>query len=460
MSVASWDAAKRARYAVWVAFIAAIGGFLFGYDLALTASANRYLVKVFELGPAGLGFVTGCACLGCIPGPFLGAWLCDTIGREKTMMVACGLLALSAMFTALAQTFTVFVIFRMIGGLAVGLCSIASPMYIVEVAPPAQRGKLGVMYQLAIVVGSTIAPLACALCVKLAGDESWRWMFASQMIILVFFFGFLFLLPKSPRWLAQKGRLDEAKEVLIRMNGEEGAEKELAEIKKTLAEDAEKTGGIKELFTPALRYAILIACLLAFFNSWTGWSGLGGYIPILIEDSAKTGNPVPPVILQLQFAMTYFVMAIITIISMFTVDKFGRKALWIWGSLLMAIFTAIAGCSYHFAWGVSMTVVTICLCAIPHGLALGPLPWLMMSELFPTRLRGKAAACSTTFLWILIYTVNQFLPMIKGASVRSIGSEAGLFWVFTAICLFSLYFGCKMIPETAGKTLEDISVTE
>ena len=280
MSDASLDAAKRARYAVWVAFIAAIGGFLFGYDLALTASANDYLRQVFNLSPAGLGFITGCACLGCIPGPFLGAWLCDTIGREKTMMVACGLLALSAIFTALAPSFIVFVIFRMLGGLAVGLCSIASPMYIVEIAPPAQRGKLGVMYQLAIVVGSTIAPLACALCVKIAETTftnpllvklshvaPWRTMFASQMIILVFFFGFLFLLPKSPRWLAQKGRIDEAKEVLVRMNGTEGADKELAEIKRTLEEDRKKTGGVKELFTPALRYAIFIACLLAFFNS-------------------------------------------------------------------------------------------------------------------------------------------------------------------------------------------------
>ena len=214
-------------------------------------------------------------------GPFLGAWLCDAIGRERTMIVASLLLALGAIMTALAQTITLFNIFRIIGGVGVGLCSVASALYIAEIAPAKLRGSLGIMYQLAIVVGSTAAPLVAYVLVRTLPDTvSWRWMFGSQMAVVVLFALFLFLLPHSPRWLALQGRFEEARQVLAKVHGSQVADGELSEIRQSLAQEA---GGFKELFQPGLRYALLIGLCLAFFNNWTGWSAMGGYIPMLFE---------------------------------------------------------------------------------------------------------------------------------------------------------------------------------
>ncbi len=266
-------ARHRHHYVFLISFIATIGGFLFGYDLSLIGAANSFLKDQFHLGEAALGFTTASAALGCVLGPFLGAWLCDRIGRERTMMVAAALLAAGALMTAFAQTIFLFNVFRILGGVGVGLCSIASPMYIAEVAPARMRGRLGVMYQLAIVIGSTVAPLAAYVMVRIFPDTvSWRWMFGSQMVFVVLFACFLFLLPPSPRWLAERGRFAEAARVLSRVHGPEIADVELREIKAALAEEP---GGFAELWQPGIRRALRIGLLLAFFNNWTGWSGMG-----------------------------------------------------------------------------------------------------------------------------------------------------------------------------------------
>ncbi|MHB9036532.1 MAG: sugar porter family MFS transporter [Armatimonadota bacterium] len=441
---------RRNRYTLIIAFIAAVGGFLFGYDLSLISSANIFLREQFHLSDKVFGFVTASAALGCIVGPVLGFWLCDAIGREKTMIVASLLLAAGAIATALAQTMDIFVAFRIVGGVGVGLCSIASPMYIAEVAPHRKRGQMGVMYQLAIVVGSTISPLVAFLCVKWFPIEPWRWMFASQMGIILVFVAFLFVLPRSPRWLAQKGRYDEAHAVLVKVDGKEYALKELEEIKKSLAQES---GGLAELFKPAMRYALLVGLALAFFNCWTGWSGFSGYIPRLLQMSGLKSSA--QAILQLGF--TYLFMGALTIVSLWTVDKVGRRPLWLLASILMAFITAATGMVYHFHLSGLIVLLVISLCAIPHGLALGPLPWLMMSEIFPTRIRAKAVAVTTTFLWIQIYITAQTAPIMIGWSEKLIGSPAGLFWVYTAVCLLALVFGWKMLPETKGRTLEEIA---
>ena len=280
------QARKRTRYIFAIAFTAAVGGFLFGYDLSLIGAANIFLKEQFHLNAAALGFTTASAALGCVFGPFLGGWLCDAIGRERTMIVASLLLAVGAIMTALSQSIVLFNTFRILGGVGVGLCSVASPMYISEVAPHKMRGKLGMMYQLAIVVGSTAAPLVAYVLVRIFPDSvSWRWMFGSQMVVVILFTVFLFMLPPSPRWLVQKGRSDEAARVLNKVHGEGAAPTELREIKEAIEEEA---GGLRELLLPGIRYAVLIGFLLAFFNNWTGWSVMGGYIPILFEMAGVT----------------------------------------------------------------------------------------------------------------------------------------------------------------------------
>lgn len=448
-------------YAMVIAFIAAVGGFLFGYDLSITSSAGVYLRTQYDLNDAAFGLLMVSAGYGCILGPFLGSWFCDRIGRERTMIIASLLLAAGALATACARpvaigplrmdTITVLITFRLIGGIGVGLCSIASPMYLAEVAPSRHRGKMGVMYQLAIVVGSTLAPLASIWCIKLFPVEPWRYMFGSQMIAILIFVVFLFVLPRSPRWLAQKGRFEEAHAVLTKVDGPAYADKELAEIKASLAEE---TGGWGELFSRGVRYALLIGFALAFFNMYTGWSGVGGYIPWLMELAGESNKALNIMLLFL----TYGFMAILTVVSMFTVDKLGRRSLWLFASVFMAAAMFVTGLAFHMKvenpW---VLLVLFGMCAVPHGLALGPLPWLMMSEVFPTRIRARAVALTTTFLWAIACVQGQFIPTLTSMSTNRIGSPAGVFWLFTLICIVSFFFGLKMLPETKGRTLEHIA---
>ncbi len=438
-------------YAFAVAFVAAVGGFLFGYDLAIIGAANLYLRDVFQLSEWWFGFTTGSAALGCMAGPFLGGWLCDAIGRNRTLVIACVLLAINAVFTALAGDFITFNVFRIIGGVGVGLCSVASPMYISEVAPKRMRGGLGVMYQLAIVVGSIAAPFAAWIIVKTFPESvAWRWMFGSAMLPILIFAVLLLFLPSSPRWLAGRGRFDEALDVLSRVGGTAHANEELREIKSALAEE---TGDLRELFQPGIRYALFIGLCLAFFNNWTGWSVMGGYIPRLFEMSGMDDRSQA----ILQFAVAYGFMGLVTLIAGGLVDRVGRRPLWLCGSALMAAITAITGIVFHFQVEGFLVLVVIILCTVPHGLALGPLPWLMMSEIFPTRLRAKAVAITTAFLWLTIYSGAQLFPILTGFSAKVLGSEGGAFWLFSVICVAALLFGWKMLPETKGRTLEEIS---
>ncbi len=272
------------------------------------------------------------------------------------------------------------------------------------------------------------------------------------MAVVILFALFLFLLPHSPRWLARQGRFDEARHVLAKVRGSEVAETELAEMRQSLADEV---GGFKELFQPGLRYALLIGLCLAFFNNWTGWSAMGGYIPMLLEMAGVQQRHAA----ILQFSLTYLAMALMTVASMWLIDRVGRRPLWLVASVLMALITATTGAVFHFQTRGPLVLVVLVLCTVPHGLALGALPWLMMSELFPTRIRALAVALTTTFLWFVIYTSGQFFPMLIGASQRHLGSPAGAIWVCTLVCVGATLFGWRMLPETKGRTLEEIAAS-
>ncbi|HNV20886.1 MAG TPA: sugar porter family MFS transporter, partial [Candidatus Hydrogenedentes bacterium] len=414
---------------------------------------NLYLREVFDLSPAAFGFATGSATLGCIAGPFLGAWMCDALGRNRTMLVACALLGVSALFTALPKDIFTFNVFRIVGGVGVGLCSVASPMYISEVAPPRMRGGLGTMYQLAIVVGSIAAPFVSFIIVKVASPETgWRWMFASELLPIAVFLVLIAFLPQSPRWLASRDRAAEALAVLTRVDGPEFARAEMALIQAGLEEEE---GRFSDLFAPGIRYAFLIGLLLAFFNNWTGWSVMGGYITMLIESSGLNDRALA----ILQYAVSYGFMGVVTLVACWIVDRAGRRPLWLGASALMCVIMALTGAVFHFQLSGWIVLLVIILCTVPHGLALGPLPWLMMSELFPTRLRGRAVSLNTAFLWVTIYSGAQLFPIISDYSNRKIGSIGGTFWLLSAICVLAFLFGLFMLPETKGRTLEEIAAS-
>jgi SP family arabinose:H+ symporter-like MFS transporter len=541
-----------------LALVASIGGFLFGFDLGMIGAANVYLRDQFHLTDAQFGFATASAVLGCILGPALGAWLCDAISRKRTMYVASLLLAVGALFTAAPEVFSngsiegtmaSFNFFRFLGGIGVGLCSVASPMYIAEIAPPSRRGAMGLMYQLAIVIGHAVAPLV-AFCVvyflrvnygvtESAVSENfwlqpWRWMFFSEMVFVVGYVGFLAGLPFSPRWLAEKGRFAEAEQGLALIDGPEFARVEIEKIREALNEEKGTWG---ELFKPGIRTAMVIGILLTFFNNWTGWSVIGGYIPRLLQlagfdRESAIGN----------FVAVYGAMALMTVVSIALMDRLGRRPLWMIASLMMAVITAACGYMFYRDASGWPVLILLGLVTIPHGLALGGLPWLMMSELFPTRLRAKAVAVTTTVLWVFIFAGAYLFPMITGYSQREfltarkaivagpeiafedanpdaiidadgrfkdagfrakdqvtvvganspenngsfvvtevesgrlvldgtanlkteqgaedtkvqVGSVAAAFYLFSGICVLSFLFGLFVMPETKGRSLEEI----
>jgi SP family arabinose:H+ symporter-like MFS transporter len=549
---------SRKLSAYRLASVASIGGFLFGFDLGMIGAANVYLRDQFRLTDSQFGFATASAVLGCVFGPALGAWLCDSISRKRTMFLAALLLAIGAVFTTVpdvlgngsaTSTMFWFNVFRFIGGIGVGLCSVASPMYIAEIAPPARRGSMGLMYQLAIVIGHAMAPLMAFLIVYYLRVnhgvtesivptnpwlQPWRWMFLSEVIFVCLYVGFLKGLPFSPRWLAEKGRFDEAEQTLALIGGPELARTEVLQIRASLDEES---GTWVELFKPGMRAALLIGILLTFFNNWTGWSVIGGYIPRLLQlagfnRESAIGN----------FVAVYVAMAAMTLVSIVLMDRTGRRPLWMIASLMMAaIMTATGYMFYHDVSGWPVLVL-LGLVTIPHGLALGGIPWLMMSELFPTRLRAKAVSLTTTVLWLFIFAGAYLFPMITGYSQRGfltarhavvagaslkfvdsspaniidgecrfldakfspkdqivvlnapspenngsfvvsevlpdrlvldgtvkfksesgtaetkvqVGSVAVAFWLFAGICVLSFLFGWTIMPETKGRTLEEI----
>lgn len=458
-------------YVFLVAFVAAVGGFLFGYDLAIMGGANVYLKEQFDMSDMLFGFTTASATIGCVLGPFLGAWLCDRIGRRNTLIVACSLLGVGSIFTAIPNDLITFNFFRIVGGLGVGLCSIASPMYTNELAPARWRGGLGFMYQLAIVVGSVVAALVAWLLADpdrllqqltwlpanwfsvierwLVNVEGWRWMFGSEVIFVAIFVGLLCLLPESPRWLAEQGQLATAEAIFTRIDGPEFAQLEMIQVNKALAAES---GSFSELFAPGLRIALLVGLCLAFFNNYTGWSAMSNYLAHVFEVGGLGRSDA-----IFQFVLAYGFMGLMTLVACGLVDRVGRRPLWLISSVIMVGANIFMGLVFHLnitGWPV---LLAVCLCAIPHSFALGPLPWLMMSEIFPTRIRARAVAITTTFIWVIGFLAVYFFPIIAGWSECLIGSIAGVFWLSAAVCVLALVFGLTLMPETKGRTLEEIA---
>jgi SP family arabinose:H+ symporter-like MFS transporter len=438
-------------YPFFIAFVASVGGFLFGYDLAIMGGANVYLKDQFQLSDAALGFTTASAALGCAAGPLLGGWVCDRLGRRRTLILAALLLAINAVFTALARDMVTFNLFRILGGVGVGLCSIASPMYIAEVSPPERRGALGFMYQLAIVVGCMLSiVVAWLLAGNLPAATSWRWMFGSQMIAILVFVVFLVMIPETPRWLAARGRNETARAVLSRIGGAEYAERQMNEMQASLHEES---GTLGELFALRMRRALIVGSLLAVFNNFTGWSGIYNYLPMIFKQGGfpETTSAI------FQYLLAYSFMGVMTLLACFAVDRVGRRPLWLAASALMVAANALTGLLFHANVTGPPVLLAIMLLAIPHAFALGPLPWLMMSELYPNRVRARAVSLTTTVLWVTAFFPVMLFPILEQTSRRWLGSVAGVFWLYSVLCALAFWFGWNLLPETRGRTLEAIA---
>ena len=323
-------------------------------------------------------------------------------------------------------------------------------MYIAEISPAAKRGRLVLMYQLAITLGAMIGVvLAYILAETLAANISWRWMFGSEAIPVVLFVIFLTMTPRSPRWLAETSRHEEALAVLTKINGSQKAKEEIEEIEASIAEE---TGTFAEVFEPGYRSALLVAVGLAFFANLTGWSCVAYYLPLLFQ---KAGFPDPAEAIG-KSVILMTCNTLLTFVAIALIDRAGRKKLWIFGSTMMIFSTIFMG--YVFQAGITgnLIVLAVLLVLIPHAVALGPLPWLMISELFPTRIRARAVGIATVCVWIGGYIGTQLFPMLN-KFFEGKNLPGGTYWIFTILCVLSLIFGIKLLPETKGRTLEEIA---
>ena len=443
------EGTARRAYVFRIAILAAIGGFLFGFDISIISGALIFLKTEFHLDPMQAGFAVSSAAIGCIAGPLVAVALSDSVGRRRTLLVAALLLGLSSVGTALPRKMWEFNTFRIIGGVGVGLASVVSPMFISEMAPARWRGRLVSVNQLAIVVG-LFSAIVVSYALSFGGH--WRWMFATECVPVLLWLIGLASLPESPRWLAAKGRSDEAIELLSKTEGPEEAPVALREINQSIAEES---GNFNELFQPGVRRALLIAVVLAILQQTTGVSILLVYAPTIFQSAGF--NAASDAIWQ---AIPLNVWNIVcTIIAFRLVDRLGRRPLLLIGTAGITVGLTFMGLCFYFGWSGYAVVVVMFLCVGSYVASLAPLAWLIMSEIFPTRIRGRAMSIAGVALWLSFFAGSQFFPSLSNFFNAHYGSPAGVFWLFAVVCIFGFGFCWRMVPETKGQTLEAIAAS-
>jgi MFS transporter, SP family, arabinose:H+ symporter len=437
------------RFVYKITLVAAIGGLLFGYDTAVIAGAIGFLQTKFSLSAAMVGWIASCALIGCVAGAMFSGTLSDKIGRKKVLILSAFLFAISSVGTALPNDLTWFVVFRIIGGLGIGIASMLSPLYITEIAPASIRGRLVSINQLGIVTGILLIYFVNASIAGLYDDAwnintGWRWMFGSGLLPSLLFFVLLLFVPESPRWLAQVGRQDEALMILVRINGTAQAAAELQSINKAIGF---KDGTIRDVFKPGLRKALIIGVILSIFSQVTGINAIMYYAPEIFK---STGDGSESALFQT--VLVGIVNLLFTIVAIKYVDKAGRKVLLLAGAGGMAICLAIIGSAFYLeiteGYLVLLAILSYIAC---FAFSLGPLTFVVIGEIFPNQTRGIAMSICLFALWTAVYVVSQFFPIF----LASIGS-AYTFWMFMIMSVLAFVFVWKLVPETKGKTLEEI----
>jgi MFS transporter, SP family, arabinose:H+ symporter len=432
-----------------VSIVAALGGLLFGYDTAVIAGAIGFLQTRFDLSPAMVGWAASSAIWGCAFGAMFAGYLSDKIGRKKVLLITALLFLISSLGAAVPANLTQFVIARFIGGLGIGAASMLSPLYISEIAPARIRGTLVSLYQLAIVIGINLIYFVNLKIAALGDmtwnvDLGWRYMLGSGVIPAFLFLVLLFLVPESPRWLVKKKRYDEAFDTLEKVNGREIASEVMNEIKAALTSE---TGTVKELFSPGLRMALIVGVVLALFSQITGINAIIYYAPEIFKSIGFAAESA-----FFQTVLIGVINTLFTFIAIWLIDRAGRRTLLLWGVTGMIICLLGTGICFYFNIIQGPWLLIFILGYIASfASSLGPIPWVIMSEIFPTKTRGIAMSFCTIILWIGVLFITQFTPILLG----SIGG-AFTFWIFMANAIILLVFIWKMIPETKQRTLEEI----
>jgi len=452
------------RYIIGISIVSALGGLLFGYDWVVIGGAKPFYERFFNITNSttlqGLGMSS--ALIGCVFGAAFAGGLSDRFGRKIILMFSALLFTISAIGTGFVYGITGFVIYRLIGGLGIGLASTISPMYIAEVSPADYRGRFVSLNQLTIVIGILAAQIINYLIADAVppgvsnqaiveswnGQMGWRWMFWAETIPAALFLLFVFFIPESPRWLLKAGQSEKSLEVLTRIGGNDYAGNERTNIESTL----KNTGAGVEfstLFEKKIRPIILIGIILAVFQQWCGINVVFNYAE---EIFAAAGYGVTDILFNI--ILTGSVNLIFTLVAIQTVDKWGRKNLMLFGSSGLAVAYVLLGASYFFAVKGMLVLIIVVTAIAVYAMSLAPVTWVVLSEIFPNRVRGATMSIATTSLWIACTILTFTFPFLN-RHLNSFGS----FWLYAVICVAGFIFIKTKLPETKGKSLEQIEAT-
>jgi MFS transporter, SP family, arabinose:H+ symporter len=431
-------------YVILVTVTAALGGLLFGFDTAVISGTLNFIQPYFGLSEAGVGWTVSSLLFGCMVGVMIAGKAGDHFGRRKVLMFAAFLFFLSAIGSALSHSLPLFVSARITGGLAVGIASILSPMYIAELSPPKYRGFLVSFNQLAIVTGILVAFFSNWLLVD-TGPENWRWMLLVMAVPAVVLFFCLFWVPESPRWLTAQNRKTEALNILVKTTGEQEAHRELAEIEDTLKNHKEST--YREMIAPGIRPILWMGIILAVFQQITGINTIMYYAPKIFAHIGQSNHSA-----LLQTVAIGATNVIFTVIAMLLIDKIGRKMLVLIGSAgMMGMLTGLSALYFlHLTSGLLVLIFILGYIAF-FAASLGPAIWVIVAEIFPNRLRSKGMSVAIVALWmacaVVSITFPQMLEKLSGGTT---------FLIFAVICLANFLYVLKEVPETKGKSLEEL----
>ncbi|MHB1038242.1 MAG: sugar porter family MFS transporter [Pirellulales bacterium] len=449
------------RYIWTISLVAALGGLLFGYDWVVIGGAKPFFEKYFHVTSEQLsGWVNGCALLGCLLGSVVTGGMSDRFGRKKLLLASAVLFGVSSVLTGQATELFWFITWRITGGVAIGMASNLSPMYIAEVAPAHLRGRLVAINQFTIVIGILAAQIvnyliaeavpknATADMIRLSwnGQFGWRWMFIAVTVPSILFFIGSLVIPESPRWLVKNGDAARARNVLARIGGGRYAEIEVDDIQRTIATEEVHRVRFRDLLEPSMTKILLIGIVLAVLQQWSGTNVLFNYAEEVYGAAGydKTG-------ILFNIVITGSINFLVTIVAIGTVDLVGRRLLMLLGCAGMALSHILLGLAYwQGLQGIPVLVFTLCVIGC-YGMSLAPVTWVLISEIFPNRIRGAAISVAVSALWLACFILTFLFPILKA----HIGM-ANTFWLFAAICSAGFVFVLFRVPETKGRSLEEI----
>jgi SP family sugar porter-like MFS transporter len=450
----------RMPYIWTIALTAALGGLLFGYDWVVIGGAKPFYEEYFHLTSSfQIGWAMSSALLGCLIGAVMSGGLSDRFGRKRLLIVAGAFFTISGVGTALAQSFAAFNAYRLLGGVGIGLASNLSPMYIAEISPAEMRGRFVSINQLTIVIGIVAAQMvnwliaqpvplnatAADILSSWNGQFGWRWMFGAETVPAACFFISMFFVPESPRWLVKNSRDEAAAQILKKIGGDRFAQKSIAEIKESLLNEIQKVD-FRELLEPRMLKILVVGVVLAVFQQWCGINVIFNYAE---EVFSAAGFGIDDILLNI--VLTGAINLVFTFVAIFTVDRWGRRVLLLLGAAGLALLYIILGAGYAVgSQGVSMLILVILAIGV-YGMSLAPVVWVVIAEIFPNRIRGAAMSVSVSALWIACFILTVTFPFLN----RGLG-QAGTFWIYAAICIAGFLFIKLRVPETKGKTLEEI----